>query len=158
MLDIIEKNAILLASLIVLLISYRKNGAGIDTAVFIFLISMIFTELGIYVRNVKNKLALLAMYIVACLVRWEFILFLPVVVFFLIEERLYYGLFVLGFYLPLYLKTESIAIVCVELIICAISGLLAYENVQVKKYRQKYLDTRDSSTELENQLKKKTGN
>lgn len=155
MLGIIEKNAILIASFMVLLISYGRREAGMDHTVWMFLISLIFTEVSTYVKSKKGKLMVFILFLVVCLVQWQFILFLPVVVYAIMEEGFYYGFFCLCLYFPLYEKTDSFSLIGAELVICGISVLLAYENAQAKKYRKMYLETRDSSTELENKLKHK---
>lgn len=154
MLDIIEKNVILIASFMALLILYRENVSGLYTVV-VFLISLILTELSIYLKNKKERLVVLAVFAVLCVLQWQFIFFLPVSVFFIVEEQFYYGLFILCLYLPLYIKMDSISLIGVEFMICILSALLAYEHTQVGEYRQKYMETRDSSTELENKLKQK---
>lgn len=126
-----------------------------DPTVWIFLISLIFTEVSTYVKTKKGKLMVFILFLVVCLVQWQFILFLPVVVYAIMEEGFYYGFFCLCLYFPLYEKTDSLPVICAELVICGISGLLAYENTQAKIYRKKYMETRDSSSESENRLKQK---
>lgn len=155
MLGILEKNIILMASLLVMIISYGKNYVAMEVAVFYFLISVILTELGIYVENKKMKLGILAVFIVICILQWKFIFFLPVIFFFLIEERCYYGFLLSLLYFILYMNTESFEIIFAELLLCAFAVLLSYENGQSQRYRKMYLKTRDSSTELENILKRK---
>lgn len=154
MLGIIEKNAILLASLMALLISYSKSEAGLE-AVMLFLVSLILTEAAIYLEKPKEKCIVFALFTVLCLVQWHFIFFLPVVIFFLVAERFYHGLFIIGFYLILYVKSGSVFAVATELMISVLAGLLAYESSQALSYKQKYRQTRDSSVELENKLKHK---
>lgn len=155
MLGIIEKNAILVASLMALLILYRENTSAPGATVYVFLISLILTEVSIYLKNKKGKLAVLVVFTALCLFEWRFIFFLPVAVFFIVEERFYHGFFILVLYLPLYMKNDSVPVIFAELMICALSGLLSYENTQAGKYRKRYMETRDSSVELENKLRQK---
>lgn len=155
MLGIIEKNAILVASLMALLISYRGNTTGFDTSVLVFLISLILTEVSIYMKNKKRKLAVLGVYVVLCFIQWRFVFFLPVAIYTIMEERFYYGFFILCLYLPFYVQNDSVPVICTQLMLCALSGLLAYESTKAGMYRKMYLETRDSSVELENKLKQK---
>lgn len=155
MLGVLEKNIILLASLLVMIISYGKNYVAMDVAVCLFLISVILTELGIYVENKRGKLAIGLMFVAICIVQWKFIFFLPVIFFFIIEERFYYGFLCLLLFVKLYTITESYEMIFAELLLCSFAILLSYENCQSKRYRKKYLETRDSSTELEYMLKRR---
>lgn len=155
MLGIIEKNAILVASLVAFLISYRKNTTGFDISVLVFLISLILTEASIYLKNKKRKRAVLGVYVVLCIIQWRFAFFLPVAIFAIMEEGLYYGFFILCLYLPLYFQNDSVSVICTQLMLCMLSGFLAYENTKAGMYRKMYLETRDSSAELENRLKQK---
>lgn len=155
MLRIVEKNIILIASLIASIILYGKNFFSVDTQVVIFLVALILTELGSYVENRKTRLGILGLFTVLCLIQWQFIFFIPVAVFFIVEESFNYGYLILALYLLFYVKTESLSAIFAEMMICVFSALLAYENMQAIYYRQKYMETRDSSTELENKLKQK---
>ena len=91
MLRIVEKNIILIASLIASIILYGKNFFSVDTQVVIFLVALILTELGSYVENRKTRLGILGLFTVLCLIQWQFIFFIPVAVFFIVEESFNYG-------------------------------------------------------------------
>lgn len=155
MIKVIEKNIILLSSLLVLITSYGDRGIKSNSVILIFLCSLIFTELAIYIENSKVRLGILVAYIVACLVCWQFTIFLPVAVFFVVEERIKYGWSILLLYIMLYGKCDSSVVLLAELVLCTCSGLMSYETRNASFYKQKYQETRDSSTELENMLKQK---
>ena len=153
MLGIIEKNVILTASLMAYIMIYGLDFSRIEGAVLIFLISLIITEFTVYLNNRKIRLIILVLFIIMSFINWQFIFFIPVVVYFLIEEKVYNGFFILFLYVFLYIKTDSVEVIFSEISICILSALLSYENMQAQKYKKKYLETRDSSTELENKLK-----
>lgn len=157
MIGIMEKNVILMASWVVLLFLYRNDASvmGGYQNVLVFLFALILTELCIYFSNRKAKAFALAVYALLCLFQWQFIFFLPVVIYFLVEERFRYGFWILLMYILLYQQTVSFRDVVAGMMLCAISFLLAHENMQKETYRKKYLELRDSSTELENKLKLK---
>ena len=50
---------------------------------------------------------------------------------------------------------ESYEMIFAELLLCSFAILLSYENCLSMRYRKKYLETRDSSTELEYMLKRR---
>lgn len=152
--EIIEKNAILIASLITFLISYANDGNHLTLSVYVFLVAVILTETGIYLKETKGSLVVLAIFVVLCLSRESFVFFIPVAISFLVEAGVYYGLALSILYIPLAWDI-SIEILFMQLILCMLSGMLSYGSRQISVYRKRYTETKDSSTELENKLRQK---
>ncbi|MBE5889956.1 MAG: hypothetical protein E7282_03190 [Lachnospiraceae bacterium] len=130
-----------------------------DKSVFIFLLGIIFTELAIWLSELNEKnhwlWALGAIYLIGCLFLWQLLMFMPVVVYMIVEQKIYPALAILLFAFIALISVANKELLFVWCGAVIFSGLLAFEHMRAEENRKRYIQETDAAVVLENSLKKK---
>ncbi len=130
-----------------------------DKSILAFLFGIIFTELAIWISELKGKgpwlWALGTVYLFVCIFLWQMLMFMPVAVYIIVEQKIYPALAA-----PLFAVIALATVAPKERLIawCGVvifSGLLSFEHMRAEENQKRYIKETDAAVVLENSLKKK---
>ncbi len=141
--EIFDKFLLFMCSLALFLFHVNNNFAIVP-----IIISIILSSLLLYYDNDKIKLLGNLLFVVLCFIFPLYIIFLPLLLYDIINTKYQYGTVIVPLLLLLNTATYNILTISFTLIFLCFSFLLKYKTDRLRKINTEYNDLRDSSTQM----------